>query len=160
MPGSRTATATCLISVSDGLSEPDFGTLLKKRPRFFRGLFLWHGGAPATKSAEQRPCALAYHIPICANRSRRLHKTKAYQGRTYGAHFRNRHRPTRRLLPLASAVDGHRLHGDGCKPAIWLDAVRRSHRPEISLGPRGDPVGLYAFRGDRDLACPGRSVVR
>src|ERR1700727_791554 len=140
MPGSQTAKATCLISVSDGLSEPDFGTLLKKRPRFFRGLFLWHGGSPATKSAEQRPCALAYHIPICANRSRRY--------------------PTRRVLPLASALDGHRLHGDGCKPAIWLDAVRRSHRPEISLGPRGDPVGLHAFRGDRDLACPGRSVVR
>ena len=42
----------------------------------------------------------------------------------------------------------------------WLVPLRRSHRREISLGPGCDPVGLYAVRGDGDLAGPDRSVVR
>src|SRR5580704_750576 len=64
------------------------------------------------------------------------------------------------VLPLDDARDGHRLHGDGREPAIWLDAVRRSDRCEISLGPRGDSARLHAVRGDRDLARAGRSLVR
>ena len=68
--------------------------------------------------------------------------------------------PRIQRLPLDAACDGHRLHGDDRQPAIWLDAVRRSDRCEISLGPRGDPARLHALRGDRDLAGAGRGLVR
>ena len=57
------------------------------------------------------------------------------------------------------AVDHrHHLHGLRGQSAVRLDAVRQSHRCQVSLGTRSHPGGLHRVRADRDLAGAGRRL--
>src|SRR5262245_22133033 len=52
----------------------------------------------------------------------------------------------------------HHLHGDDCQPAIWLDAVHRSDRGEVPLGPSGHSGRLHDFHRDRDVGAAYRRI--
>jgi len=53
----------------------------------------------------------------------------------------------------------HHLHGDDRQPAIRLDAVHRSDRTEVPLGPGGHSGRLHDLRRDRNVAAASRGVL-
>src|ERR1700719_2903379 len=63
------------------------------------------------------------------------------------------------IVARGPASGRHRLHGDDRQSAIRLDFVCEPDRPEIPLGPRGDPGSLHYLCINRDLARPGRGLV-
>ena len=102
---------------------------------------------------------LIFHLPL---KDETQQQTETYEGR--GGRQCQSHSQFRRARPrpkgtrLGAAGLRHHLHGDDRQPAIRLDAVRQSDRPEISLGPRRDPGRLHDLRADRDLAGADRRL--